>query len=181
MGSPGRGSMGGAAGTMVISVIVTAIVVIGIARARAWLSLPVLLIVMTVAMIGAVGSLTFRYVLPLTPYLVLFLWRGISDEMAARLAVMSVLGLHLLDHASYLRARAQGTSDWLIDADEADAVLSWLNTNAGPGAVAATNPPLVYLRTGRKAIYLIDGDKNWQAWHNEGIRYFVAIGQPSFR
>src|SRR4030095_9003712 len=122
-----------------------------------------------------VGSLTFRYVLPLTPYLVLFLWRGIFNETAARLAVMSVLGLHLLDHASYLHARAQGASDWLIDAEEADAVLSWLNTNAGPGAVAATNPPLVYLRTGRKAIYLIDGDKNWQTWHDEGIRYLAAV------
>lgn len=178
IGKPGTGSMGGARGTMVISVILTVIIVIGIARARAWLSLPVLLIVMTVAMIGAVGSMTFRYMLPLTPYLVLFLWRGIFHEAAARLAVMSVLGLHLLDHASYLRARAQGASDWLIEADEADAVLSWLNTNAGPGAVAATNPPLVYLRTGRKAVYLINGDKNWETWRHEGIRYLAAT-QPA--
>lgn len=177
VGAAGRGSMGAATGTMVISAMLTLIVVIGIARMRAWVTLPVLLTAATVVMMSAVGSLTFRYILPLAPFLVLYFWRGIAHAAAARIAVMTLLALHLIDHATYLIAKAQGRADWINDQREVDEVLNWLNTQAGDGAVASTNPPLVYLRTGRKGIYLINADQNWDRWLSWNVRYLASL-QP---
>jgi hypothetical protein len=178
VGRPGRGSMGGAAGTMAASLLFIALIALGIVRSRDWLSLPALLILTTVAMVGAVGSMTFRYVVPLAPFVLLYFWRGLANPGIARIGLSCVLGLHLLDHAGYVESRARGASNWLADAAEVEEVLSWLNGTAREGAVAATNPPLVYLRTGRKTIYLIEADKNWDTWLNLGIRHLAAL-QPA--
>jgi hypothetical protein len=174
VGPPGRGSMGGATGTMVVSVLISLVIVAGAVRSRAWLSLPALLIAASVVMIAAVGAETYRYVLPLTPFLVVFFWRGLSHPGAARIAVMCLLGFHLIDHAMYIRAKAAGTADWIADAQDVDAVFDTLRRQP-PGAVASTNPGLVYLRTGRKGVALAYAEQNWDIWTAAGVRYLVAL------
>jgi hypothetical protein len=176
VGPPGRGSMGGAGATMVVSGLLALVMAAGIVRARAWFSLPALLIAASMAMIAPVGSQTFRYVLPLAPFLLLFLWRGIANPAAARIAILCVLGFHLMDHALYLRAKASGTPPWIADAREVDEVLNWMTTHlVEEGTVASSNPGLVYLRTGRRGVVSAFPDKNWETWRRAGVRYVATL------
>jgi hypothetical protein len=174
IGAPGRGSMGGAAGTQIVSAILFAVLVLGVARTRSWFSMPALLMAASMAMIAAVPADTFRYVVPLAPFLLLYVWRGVAQPRVARIVVVSILGLHLLDHAAYLNERANGRSTWLADARDIDQVVDWLNRQGQPGPVAATNPGLIYLRTGRQAVASAFPHLNWEAWRAAGIRYVVG-------
>jgi hypothetical protein len=82
IGRPSMGDMGVARGTMIISTIVGVIMVIGwIGTARERLALPALLVAATLPMIAPVGGQTFRYLLPLTPYLLLFFWHGLRSPL----------------------------------------------------------------------------------------------------
>ncbi len=177
VGEAGRGSMGSATGTAIVSLAFVAVMAIGIWRARALLSLPVLLMAATVAMIASVGSLTFRYLVPLTPFVVLYVSRGIPYKPAVRVLIATLLAFQLIDHAGYLVARSQGRADWLADNAEVGEVLSRLTSDPGDAAVASTNPALVYLRTGRKGIYAIDPDANWERWRSWNVNYVAAL-QP---
>jgi hypothetical protein len=176
VGRPGRGSMGVATGTMVVSGLVCLAVMIGIVRSRAWFSLPALLIGATLAMILPVGALTFRYVVPLVPFLLLFLMRSVAHPSAARILVLTVLGFHLVDHALFLREKATSTPPWTARAGDVEALLVWMSDNLkGSGTVASTNPGLVYLRTGRKGVASAAPDENWERWKKDGVRYVAAL------
>jgi Glycosyltransferase family 87 len=176
VGRPGRGSMGVATGTMVVSTLLSLLIVVGVVRARAWFSLPAMLIVASMVMIAPVGALTYRYVVPLAPFLLLFLWRGIAHPAVARVAVLCVLGFHLFDHGMYLRVQATAAPVWIGDAREIDEVLSWIEASLpDDGSVASSNPGLVYLRTGRKGIVSAYPDKNWESWRASGVRYVAAL------
>lgn len=174
VGESATSSMGNTTGTMLVSTAVTLVVLIGVYRSRDWLSLPVLIGAVSLGMIGLVGSQTFRYVLPLAPFLVLYAWRAVCGTPAARVATACLLGLQLLDHGGYLRARWGGTADWLQDAREVEEVLAWLRAGTA-GAVTSTNPGLVFLRTGRLGISLVDADANWNRLHEFGVRYAAAL------
>ena len=176
IGAPGRGSMGAAGATMAVSLLASALIVAGwIGTARERLAMPALVIAASIVVIVPVGAQTFRYVVPLTPYLLLFLWHGFRRDTVARIALMSVLGLHLLDHAQYIVHKRAGTADWIADARENDAIFSWMTSNLGqPGAAAASNPGLVYLRTGRKTVASVEPSLNWERWRALGVRYVVA-------
>jgi hypothetical protein len=43
------------------------------------------------------------------------------------------------------------------------------------GAVATTNPGLVYLATGRKTLAIDNYENNWRRWKASGVRYAVAL------
>jgi hypothetical protein len=170
------GSMGRAGATMVVSLILSAIVAAGIASRREWLSLPALLIAASAAIIALVGSQTFRYVVPLAPFLLLFFWRGLRSGSLARIAVLVLLGFNLMDHALYIQQKLTATPDWLADARETDELLAWMSSNlTGPGAVATDNPGLVFLKTGRKTVASANPDVNWSRWKAGGVRYVVAV------
>jgi hypothetical protein len=173
---PGRGSMGSATGTMIISGLFCLAMLAGIAATRAWLSLPALLIAASLVMISSVGSQTIRYVLPLAPFLLLFLWRGIPQPAAARVVVLCVLGFQLMDHALYLQVKTTGTPIWIGGAAEIDEALTWMTDNIhGEGAIASSNPGLVYLRTGRKGVVSALPEKNWETWKRGGVRYVAGL------
>ena len=176
VGAPGRGSMGGARGTQVVSLLLSMLILIGILRQRAWLSLPVLVMAATVAMVATVNAQTFRYLVPVVPFLLVYLWHGLRDPRACRIAVASLLALHVIDHAGYLQARWTGSAQWLAEAADVDQVLGYLAVSED-GAVASTNPGLVYLRTGRKGVYLVNPDANWERWRSWNVRYLAAF-QP---
>lgn len=176
IGGPRGGSMGVARATMMISLALSSIVLAGWLRTpRERLGMPALVIGASLAMIAPVGAQTFRYVVPLAPYLIYFFWQGLRSGVVARVAVMCLLGFHLADHTLYIRERTTGTPDWLVDARENDELFTWMSTTlTDPGAVAATNPGLVYLRTGRKTVASVSPNLNWPRWKAAGIRYVVS-------
>jgi hypothetical protein len=87
---------------------------------------------------------------------------------------LCVLGLHLMDHGLYVQAKVNGEADWLADARDVEHVLATLDQQP-PGAVASTNPGLVYLRTHRKGVALAYAEQNWHFWSAAGVRYLVSL------
>lgn len=175
VGRPGRGSMGGPTGTRVVSVLIFLALLAGIFRARAWLSLPVLVIAASLVVIGPVESQTFRYLVPLSPLLFLLLWQAAPRPDVMRVVLLCVLVLHLVDHAQYLRARSAGEADWVAGAQEIDVVIDWVDKNLPADApIVSSNPGLLYLQTGRKGLVYAFPTQNWERWRQEGIRYVVA-------
>jgi hypothetical protein len=43
------------------------------------------------------------------------------------------------------------------------------------GAVASTNPGLIYLLTGHRTVALVDPVLNWKRWKESDVRYAVAL------
>ena len=125
---------------------------------------------------------SFRFVLPLTPFLYLYFVRGLSLSPrvpAARAALLIVIALNLFDHAGYIaRARSHATTpvDWRASFDQAEAALTWMKAHLEPGTiVAATNPALVHLRTGHKTITLDRVTEPWSVWRRRGAHYAACL------
>jgi hypothetical protein len=187
IGSVGElaGSMGNAGVTIGISLALSALMVLGWALAwRSGATAAEFFVPLSLVMIVLVPYQTFRYVLALAPFLLLYLVRGTSQATGsarpARIVLLCVIGFALLDHVQYLQAKfgpaPDQTIEWLADSAEIDQVLGWMNDRLdGPGAVATTNPPLVYLRTGRKTVALGDFTHRWRGWKAQGIRYLVCL------
>lgn len=74
---------------------------------------------------------------------------------------------------------ANGPVGWISDAREADEVLGWMRRSLPAGtAVATTNPPLVFLKTGLQTVAIDDPGANWGRWQRLGVRYLAAL-RPS--
>ncbi len=183
-------SMGLAPATIVVSFILSAVVLLGVgAGLRRGLTAAHILVAVTVAMVLLVPGRTFRYVLPIAPFLWMYLADGLRAATRGRAAVVRIalfclIGLQLLDHGQYVRLKMRGPPpEWLEDQREVDELLSWMASNLpGDGAVATTNPGLVYLRTGRKTLAPEDPEGNHQRWKVKGVRYLVSLStmaQPS--
>jgi hypothetical protein len=198
-GRPGplAGSMGGAAATMAISLVLSGFALTGyVVATRARLTAAELLVPLSLALTVAVPFLTFRYVLPLTPFLFFYLIEGVRTATVwgaralratprdpwrvARVVILCLIGFDLFDHAQYIlharnADRAQAV-DWIGDSREIDEVLAWMKEHLPPGeSVVTTNPALVYLVSGRKTLAL-DGDQDkWRRWKAGGLRYVVAL------
>lgn len=195
-------SMGGAGATMVVSFALSVITLIGFAGSvRSRVTLAELLVPTTLAMIALVGAQSYRYVLPLAPFLLLYFWRGTDavcapmvriirgsavPARAASVGLLVVIGFNLVDHALYIRIKNTAvSSEWVRLAREADEVLVWMNQHLDDeGAVASTNPGLVFLRTRRPAYAPTDLNTDWPRWKADGVRYVVAlrkVGLPAAR
>jgi hypothetical protein len=191
------GSMGNATATVVIAFTLSAIALIGYGSAARRRLTPVeFLVPLSLAIIIAVPFFTYRYVLPLAPFLLFYLAEGLRTATLwcdrrvaatrrdpwriARILLLCLVGLDLFEHAQYIFAarnadRAQSL-DWIADAREVDEVLGWMKQSlTHEGAVATTNPGLVYLTTGRKTLAIDDYPNNWRRWKAHGVRYAVAL------
>jgi len=179
------GSMGNAPITMVISALLAAVALAGwIVAVRGGITLAEIFVPVSIAMILPVPVWTYRYMLPLTPFVFFYLYRGLAavSVRVARMAVLAVLAFSVLDHAQYiLLARGPNRADaidWAADSREVDEVLAWMNEHLDRNsAVASTNPALVYLLTNRKGVALDDPlvDANLRRWKARGVRYLVSL------
>lgn len=192
-GSGNRGgSMGGATATVILSAALSAIALAGFlsAFARERLTLPLILVTVTIAMIVLVPAHTFRYLLPLTPFVLAYFLSGIgviaslirrpgSSLMGSELRIAALcLPLMLgIEHAQYIwQARNGPPPDWLGNHQEVTGMMGWMNRNlVSEGAVTTNNPGLVYLLTGRKTLAWEDPRANWDRWRALGVRYAVAL------
>src|SRR5688500_11895524 len=104
----GVGSMGSARGTMAISIALSALVLLGFVQtARTRVTAAELLLPISLAIILVWPFWTFRFVVPLTPYLFFYLVAGLrtlASVGVARVALLCVIGLHVSDHARYVLA-----------------------------------------------------------------------------
>jgi hypothetical protein len=178
-------SMGNTTGTVIASSIAGALAILGFIRAsRRRVTVAEILVALSLALTAVWPFPTYRFVLPLAPFLLFYLAEGIAVLMApaARIALLSVVGLYLYDHAGYIvEARgARGEAFFERQFGDADEVIGWMNEHlTGEGAVATDRPPLVYLRTGRKTVAIDDLDGNWERWKALGVRYVVSLRSSS--
>jgi len=179
IGRPQMGDMGVARGTMFVSAAIGVIILVGwLASARERFAMPGLLLAATLPLIAPVVGQTFRYLIPLAPYLVLFFWRGLRSPAIARIALLIVIGLHVMDHAGYVRQKFTAVPESLADWRENSELTAWIANNVKPNeAIATTNPGLIYLATGRRTVAIDGMDLNWQRWKTAGVR-FVACTIP---
>lgn len=183
------GSMGRGTATVVTSSVLSVFVLIGwLVTARRSVGVAEVLSPLTIAMVILVPTRTFRYVLPVAPFLVGYFlegiesaigrWRGIHAAAAAfRIASACLLVLLFMEHGQYIAQKVMGPLPaWIEDGRDVRSVTDWMSAHLPPGAtVAATNPGLVYLLTGHKTVALVDPLHNWQRWKDLNIRYLAAL------
>lgn len=133
---------------------------------------------------------TFRFVLPLIPFVIFYFLMGVraliqlvqkSSSAATQWKIALAVGVlifvvNLYGNVSYILKMNDmlDRPQWLQTYDEAEAMLKWVKDNVPPtDAVASLNPPLVYLLTDRKTIASDDPPKNWGNWKRLGVRYLV--------
>jgi hypothetical protein len=192
--------MGGGNAVLFVALPVSAIALIGfIAVARRRATVAEYMIPATIAMVVLVPARTFRYVLPLTPFVLFYFFHGIetlaewvrrgrsSDRPAGgtevpplrtfRIAAACVLALIVIEHVQYIRLAASGSQPvWLRDYEEVKGVTDWLNANLRDDSpIASSNPGLIYLATGRKTVALSNPRTHLSEWQQLGVRYAVAV------
>jgi len=195
----GRG-MGRSALAIVVSLILSGLCIwgliltirqsFGVAELTVLLSLPALLVV---------PFWPFRYLLPLTPFLIFFTLEGIaalarlsrrsaprSDSghgpragAVAALFLLLIIGSSLYDHAAYLLCKfhlIEARAGWIVRFDESTRLMQWLSSNVDPATVVATeNAPLVNLYTGLKTIPALDPVSDQEELRRKGAKIFVHV------
>ena len=189
-------SMGGAWATVWVSLAVSAVVFVGfVAAARRAVTVVELMVPITLLMVALVPALTFRYVLPLAPFVVFYFFCGLERARVAlrpspdhsfgavfRVAAACIVLLFAAEHAQYIWAARHGpVPSWLKEHHETTALIEWMVTHLpGDGYVASNNPGLVYLATGRRGVSMggvsmDDSRRRWPDWQTIGVRYGAAL------
>jgi hypothetical protein len=138
---------------------------------------------------------TFRFVLPLTPFLIFYLLTSVRAiaSLATRSAPISrlpgqVMGaaavllvlINLYPHVNYLiKGGGQTVMDensWEVMFDEAEQMMHQLQRSLPPdGAISCTNPAFVYLYTGHKTVSSGDAALKLEDWKKIGVRYIARV------
>ena len=174
-------SMGIATGTVAVSFVLTGVALLGfIATVRRGPTSAEFVVPLSIGLIVLWPFWAYRFVLPLAPFLFFYLLAGIRTIApampVARVALICLIGLNLADHAQYIVRSRTEMQDWPADGEEVEALLTWMAEHVtGDGYVATTNPPLVYLRTGRRTVAIDDTTANWERWRRSGVRYLVCL------
>jgi hypothetical protein len=180
--------MGDSGATVWLASAISLIMLAGfISSLRQRLTVAEVTVVFTIAMVLLVPARTFRYVLPLAPFVIFYFFRGIgvivtrgrsSDFGAAfRISAACVLAMFAIEHTEYIVAmRAGPPPPWLRDYAEVKAETDWMRQNLRrDGPVAASNPGLVYLTTGRRTLALTNSSKSWLDLQKAGVPYGAAL------
>ncbi len=174
-----QGPMGNDAATMALSTGLFLLMAVGWAGAvRRRLSVAEFVVPLSLAVIIAWPFWTFRFILPLAPFLLVYLVDGLrtltpTASRVPTLAMCGVAGLSLFDHGEYLARERVRQPDWSIYAEDTDGVLTWLEQHPARGTIASSNPALVNLRTGTPTIQLDRFDS--AALKARGVHYVVWV------
>ncbi|MEP7340989.1 MAG: glycosyltransferase family 39 protein [Acidobacteriota bacterium] len=136
----------------------------------------------------------FRQVLPFLPFLLFYLalsveaihgfYPGLKSLALpdARLKVMgavvgAILAVNLYGNAAYLIKLSGSLMERPVTIrifEENEDLLKWVRERVpNDGAIATSNPPLVYLLTGHKTVGSDNPTKYWETWNQLGVRYLV--------
>ncbi|MGE0130193.1 MAG: hypothetical protein AB7U82_19075 [Blastocatellales bacterium] len=180
------------------SYVLSLLIIIGFATSlRRKIMLADLIVAFTLLITIAWPWDTFRFLVPLTPFLLFYLIESLREihgfakrrthvklhpEPWRALAVFAgcLLALYLFDHVGYLRARGDQSPaeylPWRVIYDENRAALDWIREKAPEDAVVASeNPAMVYLYTGRKSVAIDDPGGNWENWKRLNVRYLARL------
>lgn len=146
---------------------------------------------------------TFRFVLPLTPFLIFYLLTGSqmigrffaksasrrSPEWLAASVVTLLVVISLFAHLNYLLKRDTSSvvrgNAWQLTFDEAERMMNFIERGLpDDGAIATTNPAFVHLYTGRHTVSSGDAVANFEGWKRLGVRYIAraaAFGEDTSR
>ena len=174
--------IGGLPANMAVSFLLSAIVAWGFIRTvRERATAAELLVPISLLITVLWPFWSFRFVVPLTPFLYLYFVKGLAVPgplSVARVALLTAIGLNLYDHAGYIAAARSDPRSvhWLAQFDELEQTLDWMKGHLDTdGVVAATNPAIVYLWTGRKTITLDRVTEPWSTWRQRGARYAACL------
>lgn len=183
------GSMGIGGPLVAVSSLMTLLVVLGaIAIARRQVGVAEFFCALMILMVVvATNEAVYRYMLPLTPFVIGYFLAGVKSvaawlrpgtgAAAFRIAAACSLILLTAEHAQYVWLKTQGPPPSLIRDDlEVRSVTDYINTHLpGDAKVVSTNPGLVYLLTGRKGVVYDSPRTNEPLWRAAGIRYAAAL------
>jgi hypothetical protein len=178
-------SMGGNAAVVWVASAISLVMLAGfIVSLRRRVTVAEGIVALTIAMVLLVPAQTFRYVLPLAPFLIFYFFCGVDAltrgghrfASTFRVAAACVIALLAIEHAQYIALMRSGATPWLQSYEEVKAVTDWMRANLSrEGPVAASNPGLVYLATGRKTLGLTNLPSSWLALQKAGVPYGVAL------
>lgn len=192
----GGGGMAGATTTATISITLFLLALLGFVVAlRRQITLAEILLPCSLGIVLLWPWWTFRFVIPLAPFLFHYLLIGIatlangaqkllrrttaSDPwVLPRLVLLCVLALYGYDHFSYINAQTRDveSSAWVSEYNESAAVLAWMRTHLSPDAiVASSSPARVFLHCGYKALSCDQPLENWETWKRLDVRYLVIL------
>ena len=134
----------------------------------------------------------FRFVLPLTPFLVYYVLLGFltvvrlltrRDGRVVALALLGViLATDLGSHYNHWRKLSGPPADhplWTRIFDEHLEMLAWVRDNVpADQPVMAINPAETYLYSGRKSVGYWQTEGTWPEWRRLGIHYVVDVSYP---
>ena len=180
-----------------ISALFAALALAGfIAVVRKGITLAEITVVLTVMIVALWPFETFRFILPLTPFLIYYVVIGLrliydlhlrflqqprrEAWVGLTILVGMIAALHLYGHTDYLlkkRSSSKADQPQLIAAfEENGELLKWVKERAPSEAVIASeNPALVNLYTGHKTIALDDPGGNWSTWNRLNVRYIARV------
>jgi hypothetical protein len=138
---------------------------------------------------------TFRFVLPLTPFLFFYLLMSLRTIVkavtrsapASRLpgqvmfaAAVLLVVLNLYPPVNFLLKSSGQTvmeeNSWEVMFNEAEQMVQQLQrTLPADGVISTTNPAFVHLYTGHKTISSGDASVKWEDWKKIGVRYIARV------
>ena len=182
------GSMGLGTPVVVLSTGVSLLMMLGaLVMARRRIGVAEFFCVFTIAMVLLLPGRTYRYVLPIAPLLIGYFLVGVeataarlragSGAPAFRIAAACLLCFLAVEHGRYLWRKVNGPAPpWIQDGREVRGVIDFMNLHVpGEGSAVSTNPALLYLLTGHKAVAYVDPYESWERWQASGIQYAVAL------
>jgi hypothetical protein len=178
-------SMGGNTAVVWVATAISVVMVAGfVVSLRRGATVAEGIVALTIAMVLLVPAQTFRYVLPLAPFLIFYFFCGVDAltrggqrfASSFRITAACVIALLAIEHAQYITLMRSGATPWLQSYEEVKSVTDWMRANLSrEGPVAASNPGLVYLTTGRKTLALTNLPSSWQSLQKAGVPYGAAL------
>ncbi|MBP6824130.1 MAG: hypothetical protein KA368_21460 [Acidobacteria bacterium] len=185
---------GGRGDTWIGSFFLSIFAIIGlIVAARKKMTMAEFAIPLTLAVTALWPWETFRFVLPLIPFVIFYFVLGIQELIAfvqrvrqinneaaawkvSLVIVVLIVAVNIYGNINYILKTGDvlDRPQWLQTFDEAEAMLKWVKENVPQtDTIATLNPPLVYLFTGHKTISSDFPAENWENWKRLGVRYVV--------
>ncbi len=184
------------------SFILSALVIAGVILAvRERVTLLEIYVALTIMIIVLWPWDPLRFVLPLSPFVIYYLFRGVRGlyDLLQRRQPPSNLQVQAIVLASViwclvalntfgnvrrsmaLHGPQDGHPEQNLIFDESRKMLIWAREHLPDNAVIASdNPALVYLFTGRRTISSDEPDKNVDKWNKLGVRYTVGPWNQQF-
>jgi hypothetical protein len=174
----------------VISAVLAALTLLGFARtARRRVTLAEIYVIGEMAIILAFPYPSYRYMVPLLPFFLIYTCEGIAAVVArsagraeiGAAAVTVFLVTCLLSHVALDVAPLVGStlggasrSAWQRSFDDNRALLDWVRQRLPDDAIVATqNPAMVHLYTGRRTVGYWMPATDVKRWRAAGVSYWV--------